>query len=77
MTSISQLQTFYRNPYEYFLKYGLALKKREELEISNANSGTFYHDAMEAFIRLLKQDRMRLADLADDQLAAYVAKAID
>ena len=77
VTSISQLQTFYRNPYEYFLKYGLALKKREELEISNANSGTFYHDAMEAFIRLLKQDRMRLADLADDQLAAYVAKAID
>lgn len=77
VTSISQLQTFYRNPYEYFLKYGLDLKKREELEITNANSGTFYHDAMEAFIRLLKQDQIHLADLADDQLAAYVAKAID
>lgn len=77
VTSISQLQTFYRNPYEYFLKYGLGLKKREELEISNANSGTFYHDAMEAFICLLKQDRIKLAELADDQLAAYVAKAID
>lgn len=76
-TSISQLQTFYRNPYEYFLKFGLDLQKREELEITNANSGTFYHDAMEAFIRLLKQDHIQLAGLADDQLAVYVAKAID
>lgn len=76
-TSISQLQTFYRNPYEYFLKFGLDLQKREELEITNANSGTFYHDSMEAFIRLLKEDNLQLAKLADDQLAVYVAKAID
>ena len=76
-TSVSQLQTFYQNPYEYFLKFGLNLQKREELEITNANSGTFYHDAMEALIRLLKQDHLQLAKLADDQLAVYVAKAID
>ncbi|WP_251546009.1 PD-(D/E)XK nuclease family protein [Limosilactobacillus caecicola] len=76
-TSISQLQTFYKNPYEFFLKFGLDLQKREELEITNANSGTFYHDAMEAFIRLLHQDKIVLANLADDQLAVYVARAID
>lgn len=76
-TSISQLQTFYRNPYEYFLKFGLDLQKREELAITNSNSGTFYHDSMEAFIRLLKQDHIQLKDLADDQLAAYVARAMD
>ncbi len=76
-TSISQLQTFYRNPYEYFLKFGLDLQKREELEITNANSGTFYHDSMEALIRLLNKDQLQLAKLADDQLAAYVAKAMD
>ena len=76
-TSISQLQTFYRNPYEYFLKFGLDLQKREELEITNANSGTFYHDSLEAFVRLLKQNQVKLAELADDQLAFYVAKAMD
>lgn len=76
-TSISQLQTFYRNPYEFFLKFGLDLQKREELEITNANSGTFYHDAMEAFVRLLNQDQLALAKLSDDQLAEYVSKAID
>ena len=76
-TSISQLQTFYRNPYEYFLKFGLDLQKREELEITNANSGTFYHDSLEAFVRLLKQNQIKLAELADDQLAFYVAKAMD
>lgn len=76
-TSVSQLQTFYRNPYEFFLKFGLGLQKREELEITNANSGTFYHDSMEAFIRFLKEDQIDLAQLPDDQLASYVSRAID
>lgn len=49
--SISQLQTYYRNPYEYFLKYGLHLDPREELSISTARSGVFYHDTMEKLIR--------------------------
>lgn len=49
--SISQLQTYYRNPYEYFLKYGLHLDPRAELSISTANSGVFYHDTMEKLIR--------------------------
>lgn len=76
-TSISQLQTFYRNPYEFFLKFGLNLQKREELEITNASSGTFYHDSMEAFIRLLQTDHINLAKLPDDQLASYVSRAMD
>lgn len=76
-TSISQLQTFYKNPYEFFLKFGLGLRKREELEISNANSGTFYHDTLEELLRLIQQAGMKLQDVQDDQLAVFVAKAMD
>src|SRR5699024_2241350 len=47
--SISQLQDFYINQYEYFLKYGLRLQKRDELTLSNDRIGTFFHKAMETF----------------------------
>lgn len=75
-TSISQLQTYYRNPYEYFLKYGLKLKKRDELEISNASSGTFYHDTMENLVRGVIKDNASLADLSDQDLKQRLKKAV-
>ncbi|MCQ2569466.1 MAG: PD-(D/E)XK nuclease family protein [Limosilactobacillus sp.] len=53
--SVTQLQTYYQNPYEYFLKYGLRLKKREELTVSADRSGTFYHTAMEQLVRLVRK----------------------
>ena len=67
MGSVSQLQTFYQNPYEYFLKYGLRLQPRDELEISIDKSGTFFHDVMDQFMRLVKQQPVDLADLVDDE----------
>lgn len=67
MGSVSQLQTFYQNPYEYFLKYGLRLQPRDELEISIDKSGTFFHDVMDQFMRLVKQQSVDLADLVDDE----------
>lgn len=74
-TSISQLQTYYKNPYEYFLKYGLKLTKRDELEISNASSGTFYHNSMEDFIRGIIKDDVSLGKLSDQELAQRLKKA--
>lgn len=76
-TSISQLQTYYRNPYEYFLKYGLKLKKRDELEISNADSGTFYHDSMEKLIDSVINGNEKLADLTDEELTKRMNQAMD
>ena len=72
-TSVSQLQTFYQNPYEYFLKYGLRLKKREEFEISPADSGTFYHNVMEHFIAA---NQPHLATLDEAALAKQTALAL-
>lgn len=67
MGSVSQLQTFYQNPYEYFLKYGLRIQPRDELEISIDKSGTFFHDVMDRFMRLVNQQAVELADLVDDE----------
>ncbi len=74
--SISQLQDYYRNPYEYFLKYGLRIQKREELEISADKSGTFFHDSLDCFMRLLNQQNLQLSELNDDQLQHLTHQAM-
>lgn len=55
-SSISQLQDYYVNPYEYFLKYGLGLKKRDQLAMSVDRIGTFFHKAMEWFVNAVNSD---------------------
>lgn len=77
--SISQLETYYQNPYEYFLKYGLRLKKREELTITSAKSGTFFHDSLAFFIQGVLASGRDLAEYATDPAArdALINQAID
>src|SRR5699024_12332867 len=38
-TSVSQLETYYQNSFEYFLNYGLHLKKRFENELDVIQAG--------------------------------------
>lgn len=52
-TSISRLEDFYANPYEYFLKYGLGLKEREIFEMNAANTGEYFHTLLDTFFKLL------------------------
>ena len=76
--SISQLQNFYVNQYEYFLKYGLRLKKRDRLEMSPDRIGTFFHKAMETFINSTHQQQADLKELAADpeQLKGFINEAL-
>lgn len=79
-SSISQLQDYYVNPYEYFLKYGLRLQKRDQLTMSVDRIGTFFHKAMEWFVSAVNQDaQLDFAQLASDpdQLNDLINKALD
>src|SRR5699024_7768247 len=49
-SSVSQLENFYMNPYDYFLKYGLKLRPRAEYTVDSANTGTFFHDYLDHFV---------------------------
>ena len=61
--SISQLQDFYVNQYEYFLKYGLRLQQRDELALSTDRIGTFFHKAMESFVTAVRAGEVPFAKL--------------
>lgn len=76
-TSISQLERFYTNYYEYFLKYGLRLNKREELAMSTDRIGTFFHKAMEVFMHETIQDKgLNLATLSPQQQKQLIDYAL-
>jgi ATP-dependent helicase/nuclease subunit B len=71
-TSISKLEQFYRNPYEYFLRYGLKLKERDVFELSPASTGQFYHEALDYLMRTLHAKHLELSTLPHDQLKQLV-----
>ena len=51
--SISRMETFAGCPYQFFVRYGLKLKEREEYRIQAADIGSLMHDAMAIFSREL------------------------
>lgn len=51
--SVSQLETFYADPYSHFLLYGLRLKERQIQELSPLETGNFFHDALDLISRQL------------------------
>jgi ATP-dependent helicase/nuclease subunit B len=74
--SISQLETFYQNPYAYFLQYGLRLKERQLYDINPAQTGTIYHTALEKVLRQAMIDERPLKDISEAELAHWMTDAI-
>lgn len=69
-TSVSKLETFYKNEYEYFLKYGLKLSNRPIYELTAANTGSIYHEVVNEFVKMVGD---QLGTIEPD----HIAKLID
>lgn len=76
MGSISRLETFYKNPYEYFLKYGLKLKPRALYEPTSANVGDYFHNIMAVLIDELQSEGMTLSNLSSSDFDQILSKVI-
>jgi len=63
--SISQLETFYRNEYEYFLKYGLRLRPRRLFEVTPAQTGSIFHAVLDSLVKHLHEEGISLSDVYD------------
>ncbi|MDR0614910.1 MAG: PD-(D/E)XK nuclease family protein [Lactobacillales bacterium] len=75
-TSVSRLETFYQCEYRYFLESGLQLKKREVLELTPALAGSFYHEVLDVFFKVLARKNILLPDLSETQLEKYTKKVL-
>ncbi len=74
--SISQLESFFKDPYEYFLKYGLKLQEREEFELSSASTGQFFHEALDHINKQIHRDKIDLAHLSKNGIKKLVSKNV-
>jgi len=74
--SVSRLQTFARNPYEFYLAYGLRLQERQVLRLTPADKGTFIHAGFEQFFRNLIVQNEVLGELTDVEIKSRVKDAM-
>lgn len=56
ITSVSAMEEYYTNPYEYFLDHGLRLKIIEPFQLDAALEGTYYHSVLEHAVDLWMDD---------------------
>lgn len=73
--SISRLESFYKNPFEYFLEYGLQLTPRREFTLTPADSGTLFHAIMDGLLRAAQADG-GIAKMSADAVAKTVRQLL-
>ena len=77
VTSISKLERYRSCPFSYYLQYGLKIKPEEELKIQTLNTGTFIHEIIDEFFEAVREAKIKLAEITDEQLAEIINKIID
>ncbi|MCP0887653.1 PD-(D/E)XK nuclease family protein [Ligilactobacillus sp. WILCCON 0076] len=75
--SISRLENFYSNPYEFFLKYGLRLNKRATFEVTSADTGTYFHSLLDQFIKVVHDQKRYIRELSSQEFDGIMHVAID
>ena len=66
--SVSQLESFYLDPYSHFLRYGLKLKERTIQELTPAETGTFYHDALDSIFKTIVKRNLSINELSEEKV---------
>ena len=74
--SASRLEQFNRCPFAHYLKYGLKAQERPESREEAADAGTFLHDALDSFLKLVKERSLDWAALTDEDADSLVDQVL-
>jgi len=74
--SISQLETYARCPFRYFLAYGLRLQERRLYQVDPAGMGQFYHAALKLFVDELRLSGRDWGTISDAEAAAITSRVV-
>ncbi len=66
--SVSRLETFNACPFRHYVQYGLAAQQRREYREQATDLGTFYHAALDAYIRYVADNGFDWAKLSDERV---------
>lgn len=70
--SVSQLETYYLDPYSHFLQHGLRLRERKVMDLTALETGEFFHESLELVVDRLKDEKRPIQDFSDSELEAFV-----
>ena len=76
-TSISRLEKYRGCPFSYYLQYGLRLKEKETLKIQSFNTGSFMHETIDSFFKVVREEDIDLAQIEEDKILEIVSNIID
>lgn len=74
--SVSKLEEFYRNEYSYFLKYGLKLQERETSDLSPADTGQYFHAAMDKLIKMITTENLNFNEVNQEQIEQIAKRLV-
>jgi len=74
--SATRLSTFAACPYQFFAKYILGLKERRQLKFEPLDRGSFYHTALDAFVKGLLERSLEITNVPNNELIEILNEQI-
>ncbi|MBR3325027.1 MAG: PD-(D/E)XK nuclease family protein [Clostridia bacterium] len=71
-TSVSKLESYRSCPFSYFLKYGLRVSEKEKLDVKPIDTGSFMHDIIDRFFKIIKDNNKNVKEVTDSQIKEIV-----
>ncbi|MGB2807390.1 MAG: PD-(D/E)XK nuclease family protein, partial [Sedimentisphaerales bacterium] len=75
-SSATRLSSFAACPYQYFARYVLELKEREEFKLEPLDLGNFYHRVLDALLKKLSEENKDFATVEDKELLRLLNEQI-
>ncbi|MHC4171382.1 MAG: PD-(D/E)XK nuclease family protein [Planctomycetota bacterium] len=76
-SSATRLSTFAACPYQYFARYILELREREEFKLEPLDLGIFYHSVLDALLKRLNEEGKDFATIENRELPKILAEQIE
>ncbi|MCR5611394.1 MAG: exodeoxyribonuclease V subunit gamma [Clostridiales bacterium] len=74
--SSTRLEAFNGCPFRHFLEFGLRAEEREERREKKTNLGSFYHEALEAYVRYVMDSDIDWKEIDDEKTFAILREII-
>lgn len=75
--SVSRLEKYSECPFGYFVQYGLRAKERKIYRLTRPDMGTFMHDILYDFSKLIDEKDIKWKDVTDELCVNEVSAIID
>jgi len=75
-SSATEISTFAKCPYQYFARYILGLRKRQEFKFEPLDVGIFYHNILDDLLKRLNSVKKDFAAVQDEELLGLLREEI-